>query len=101
MVGYSEKSGNHPTNRYLDLPSHMTVPAVRMGTEITTADSADQNFTRAARALYIGFSGNLLIVNFDGTTSLMTGLVIGSIIDVQCIGTRASGSTVTTITPMY
>lgn len=97
---YKDLSGNNPTTTILDKAVKSTSPAVSTGAPVDP-NAADIDFDRIARGFYVGASGNLTIVDPTGNTRLLTGLVVGSIIDIQLIGTRADSTTVVLINPLY
>lgn len=54
---------------------------------------ASTNFTRRARAFYVGTAGDVTIVNADGTTCLLKAVPAGSLIPAECIRINAVGTT--------
>ncbi len=56
----------------------------------------------ACRRIRVASAGNLSVILLnDNAPVTLTGLVIGEILDVQAVATRAAGSTVTAIEVFY
>jgi len=103
VVAYRDLSGNSPTNHLLDRATMHSAPSVSFGDAITDCATVDQEFQRMARAIYIGVTGgnDLEVVDWRGNSEIFIGLVAGQTLDVQASGTRAAGTDVTTIIPLY
>ena len=99
-VGYRDKSGNNPTHFLMDRAEVTQMPAVRVGDAIDP-NSGDVDFASAARGFYAGTGGNVTIVDGNGDARLLTGVVVGSVVDIQILGTRAASSTITLLNPLY
>lgn len=56
---------------------------------------ASNNFTRRARAFYVGVGGDVTIVNADETTCLFKSVPAGALIPTECIRINAIGTTAT------
>lgn len=100
ITTYIDASGNNPNNFTANQTSVETNPAESFGA-VVDPNAANVSFTTIARSLYIGVSGNLSVTGVDGTSVLFTGLLSGSILPVQCIGTITTSTTVTNIIPLY
>jgi hypothetical protein len=74
-------------------------PASR-GFVVTPADS---NFTgnRVARMLYIGGTGHVTVVTNGGDTILISSVPVGTILPVQCVQVKSTGTTATLIVALY
>lgn len=98
-TGVRDASGNNlfPIG---DIAKESTAPAVQVGAPYDPS-SADTDLDTVARGFYVGVLGNLNIVDADGNVRLLTGLVAGSVIDIQIKGTRAASTTTTLINPLY
>lgn len=99
-VGFADLSGNNPTHRLMDRPTIRSAPAVEWGS-VADPNAANVTFTKISRAIYIATNGNLNVIDYRGNNTLFTGLVAGTILDVQAIGTLASSTSVTNIVPLY
>tara|TARA_R110000803_G_scaffold118785_1_gene187132 strand:- start:212 stop:511 length:300 start_codon:yes stop_codon:yes gene_type:complete len=73
----------------------MTDATARTAFAVTTSDTA--RFAKPARGLYIGGSGNIVVVLPDNTTVTFTGVLIGSTLPVACIGVNSTSTTATNI----
>jgi hypothetical protein len=62
---------------------------------VTPHDST--SFTSRARTLYVGTTGNVTIVNADGTTCLFSNVPAGAFIPAECIRVNATGTTASNI----
>jgi len=100
MVAYRDLSGNNPTHHFLDKPTLRSSPAVEYGTAVDPS-SVDRSFSKFARAIYIGTNGNIEVVDQRNNSTVFTGVVAGTILDVQGKGTLAAGTTVTNIAPLF
>jgi hypothetical protein len=54
-----------------------------------------------ARALYIGVTGNVAVVDLDGNAVTYVGVTGGSILPIQCTRVNATGTTATNIVVMF
>jgi hypothetical protein len=101
-VGFQDLSGNNPTHFLMDRPTLRSAPAVEYGAVTADPTAADVRFPKIARAIYVGTGGALAVVDYRGNVTIFSGIVAGSILDVQAIGTNASGSVTTAnIIPLY
>lgn len=62
---------------------------------ITPHDST--NFTRSARAIYVGVAGNITAVFADGTAVLFTAVPQGSVLPIEVKRINATGTTATAL----
>lgn len=51
------------------------------------------NFTKRARRLYIGVTGNISFVDGKGNTVVFTGYPANSYLDAECLRINATGTT--------
>jgi hypothetical protein len=65
------------------------------GFAVTPSDATP--FTTMARRLYVGGAGNVTLITAAGTTLLLTGVLAGSILPIQCSQVKATGTTATLI----
>ena len=100
MTGVRDLAGHNPTHNLGDRAENITTAAVRFGAVIDP-NAADSDLSVPARAVYVGAAGALTLVGVDGTSTTFAGMLAGAIYDIQFVGTRASGSTVTSIVPLY
>lgn len=57
---------------------------------------------KASRRIRVATAGNLSLILIDDTVPVtLTGLVIGEVLDVQAVASRAVGTTVTSIEVFY
>ena len=63
----------------------------------TITPSNTVNFAARARAIYVGVSGDITLVNSDGTTCVLVAVPQGSIIPIECIRINATGTTATSL----
>lgn len=62
---------------------------------VTPSDSV--NFTTNARALYVGNTGNVVLIPLGGTAVTFANVAAGTIIPVRCSRVNATGTTATNI----
>lgn len=92
----------HPVDRFDPFlytgPARLQRGMARMGsvTLDTPYGTGDGNIEYATR-LYVGVSGNVTIVKWDGTTQLLKGLVSGTVHEICSIQVNTSGTTATDI----
>jgi len=98
---YRDLSGNNPNNQMLNHPTRGATPAPEYGAAITDPDSVDQEFDRMARQVYIATSGNVELVDWRGNSTIFVAPGAGTTLNVQASGSRAAGTTVTNIVPLY
>lgn len=96
----TDLSGNNPLTHIGNQAKDNTAPAVRFD-DAYNPSTADQTFSTSCRGFYIGVLGNLTVVGVDGNSTTFVGLVAGSILETQAIGTLASGTTSTNVIPLY
>ena len=104
ITAYRDLSGNNPTNHLLDIPRESTAPAVDYGV-VVDASGGDVFFDRVARAVYVGdtttfTAQDVEVIDIEGTKVLFSGVAIGSILDIQCIG-LGSNTVVDACVPLY
>ena len=63
----------------------------------TVTPSDTVNFTTVARSLYFGGAGTATIVTGNGVTVLFSGIVAGTVLQVNAIRINATGTTATLI----
>ena len=73
------------------IPVHTPNPALE-AEAVTAHDST--NFTKVARALYIGAGGNATVVLENNDTVLFNGLIAGTILPIRCKRVNATGTTI-------
>ena len=73
------------------VPVHSPDPALE-AEAVTFSDSV--NFTKIARALYIGAAGNATVVLENNDTVLFNGLAAGTILPIRCKRVNATGTTI-------
>lgn len=66
-----------------------------------TADDDNDLPDGAAKALYIGGSGNINLDTIDGTTVVFNELIAGSILPVRVARVRSTSTTATNIVALY
>ena len=81
-----------PTNRV-----QLSAPAATCAA-VTPHDST--NFTNTARALYIGGTGDVVVVDTAGTATTFTAVPVG-ILPVQCIRVNSTDTTATDIVALF
>lgn len=84
--------GNPAINLALD--ANQAAPGV-FSFAVTPSDSVD--FTVFVRSLYVGVSGNVVVVNYDGSTVTFTAVPAGSILPVCCRRVNATNTSATNI----
>jgi hypothetical protein len=99
-VGFDDLSGNNPTHRLMDRPVVRSSPAVEYGVA-TDPSSVNVTFPKTCRSMWVATTGTIEAVDYRGNSAVFTGLTAGSILEVQAIGTLASGTTVTNIIPLF
>ncbi len=62
---------------------------------ITPSDST--NFTKRARAIYVGVGGDVTVVNADGTTCLFKDAPSGMLLLTECKRINATGTLATNL----
>lgn len=89
-----------PQRPYVDTPSNITGPACGVFA-VTPSDSAD--LTAVTRGLYVGVSGDVVVVPAygDGTAVTFKTVPAGMILPVMAIRVKATGTTATNILAMY
>lgn len=77
-------------------PKGFTGPVRVMSGVARTADVVlDEQYLEFARWLYVGVSGNVTYVKWDGTTQLLVGLVAGIWHPIYSIQVNSAGTTAT------
>ena len=66
---------------------------------VTPSDSV--SFDQPTRALYVGASGNVNIVQIDGSTVVFVGVQGGSILPVRAIRVNSSSTTASSIVALF
>lgn len=88
-------------NRYLN-PSQPGYQEVGKGAfAVTPSDTADNELTYVARALYIGGSGNVSLKTGNGETVLFTAVEAGSILPIEVRQVFATNTTASAIVAIY
>ncbi len=88
-----------PSNPYQQKGVDTTVPASG-GEAVTPSNSV--YFTKMARGLYVGASGDIVVVLVDGTSTLtFVGVPTGTILPILCSRVNATGTTATSILALY
>jgi hypothetical protein len=64
---------------------------------VTPGDTAVDNFSREAEALYIGGAGDVAVVLPSGTAITFTGVPAGRILSVRCIRVNSTNTTATSM----
>lgn len=103
MVGFKDLSGNNPTHFVADRAIPRSFPGVDAGAPYDPG-AADSDFARVARSIHVSdITGGaaLSVVLPNGTVRIFDGLVAGSILNVQAIGTRAANTTVDEVVPVF
>ena len=81
------------------IPSYSTGSGVMPASDgftITTSDTV--NFTAGmARALYIGATGNVVLITPQGTVLTFVGLAAGAILPVMCTRVNATNTTASSL----
>lgn len=62
---------------------------------VTPSDSVD--FTVAARALYVGVTGNVVVITKGGTAITFTAVPAGMILPIRCTRVNSTNTTATNI----
>jgi hypothetical protein len=52
-------------------------------------------FARRVRALYVGGTGNITLLDAEGTVCLFTAVPAGTILPVECVRVNSTGTTAT------
>lgn len=65
---------------------------------VAVTPSNDTNFTKVARALYIGGGGNAVVIMPNGDPIVFNGLIAGTILPVRCIRVNSTTGGTTTAT---
>jgi hypothetical protein len=66
---------------------------------ITPSDSV--NFTYAIRGIYVGGTGNIVVVNENGSTVTFSNVPVGLILPVRCIRVNSTSTTATLMVGLY
>jgi hypothetical protein len=66
---------------------------------ITPSDSAD--FTFSVRCIYVGGTGDVVLVNEDGTTATLKAVPVGTQIQCRARRVNATSTTATFLVGMY
>lgn len=82
------------TDRYSSLSSGITGPGDD-AFAVTPSDTVD--FIVAARALYVGTTGNVTLVTKGGTVITLSSVPAGAIIPVRCTRVNATATTASNI----
>jgi len=72
------------------IPPHSSIPALEA--EVVTPHDTN-NFTKLARAIYIGGAGNAVVVMENGDPITFYGLLAGTILPVRCKRVNSTGTT--------
>jgi hypothetical protein len=65
------------------------------GFAVTPSDTVD--FTEYARGLYVGVTGNVVVVAFDGSVLTFVGVPAGAVLPIVCRRVNATSTTATSI----
>ena len=80
---------------------YRTADAARPADYTTAITPSDVTRYPAARSVYVGGAGTVVVVHPDGTTFSYAGLTAGTVLSVQNIGVMATGTTATLLGAMY
>ena len=72
------------------VPVHSSIPALE-AEAVTPSDSV--NFSKLARAIYIGGAGNAVVVMENNDAITFNGLLAGTILPVRCKRVNSTGTT--------
>jgi hypothetical protein len=78
-----------------ELPSLNPVASARKSVAVTPSDSTD--IASVVRGLYVGTTGNVVVVNLDDTTCTFTSVPSGTILPVQCKRVNSTSTTASSI----
>ena len=72
-------------------------------TAITPSDSAVDNWPAAERPrqVYVGGTGNIVVVNPDGTTATLTAVPVGAVLNISPARINATGTTATNLVALF
>lgn len=82
------------------MPASMSDPADG-GQAVTTGDTAADNFSRAARSLYVGTGGAVTVVLKSGSTLAFANVPDGSVLPVECVRVNATGTDASDIVALW
>ena len=68
---------------------------------ITPNNSADFSTLGVCRAIYVGVTGDISIIDDSGTTTVFVGVLGGSILPVQTSRVNVTGTTATSLVALY
>lgn len=80
----------------LESPARPLTGVVKTGT-VTPSDTAQYGTGIYARWLYVGVTGNITYVNWDGTTTLLSNIAAGVWHPICSISVMATGTTATSL----
>jgi len=80
------------------IPVHSSIPALE-AEDVTPHDT--NNFTKLARAIYIGGAGNAVVVMENDDPITFNGLLAGTILPVRCKRVNATGTSATNIVALF
>lgn len=100
-VIYGKKASTQTTLTactYQTIFGESTAPAASFAA-ITPSDAT--NFTKAARGIYVGGAGNVVIVGLDGAAVTFVGATAGSVIPAQAIRVNSTNTTATSLVALF
>lgn len=68
---------------------------------VTPGDTSASDFSLMARALFVGGAGNVSLVTKAGNAVLLTGVLAGSILPIQCRRVNNTNTTATNIVALF
>jgi hypothetical protein len=83
------------------MPASMSDPAESFAA-VTPGDTTASNFTKTARALYVGTAGDVAVVPKSGGTAVVFAAVPGgTILPVECVRVNADGTDADDIVALF
>lgn len=80
------------------MPAAMSDPAESFEA-VTASDTV--NFSRGARAVYVGGAGNVVVVSKAGTAVTFVGVAAGTILPVECVRVNNTNTTATSMVALF